>query len=386
MRALTRLRAAYSSRLRPAQRARDLRLLPGDPAPAGTIRSLADWVRDEGPSGSQLIELPRLGERRTRPAAQTIQAEPHPKLEAIRNLPTDRRALVVAVLPGARLATDLGLVVSPDNQIFAETAWDEEQLAVSGVLRMRRLPRARRLPGTHASLVSQWSDNYSHWLLEALPRTALLVEAGFGDPAFVVPWPLSRFQRDSLQLVGIDDDRLVPFARQHLEPEVLVWPAPPDHAGIPSSWTCRWLRERLAPPLGERPPRPRRLYLSRSGIARPSKRRRVANEADVLAVLKPLGFEVVRPEELSFAEQVRTFAGAEAVVAPHGAALTNLVFSQRARVLELFEETFVNPTYYCLASSAGHDYWYLIGERAGRGDIRVPLDALRETLGRLLTD
>jgi capsular polysaccharide biosynthesis protein len=380
MPALMRLRTAYRSRIRAGERARDLRLLPGDPAPAGTIRSLRRWVQNEAPPGSQLIELPRRGEDRTRAPAQTVQAETHPKLEAIRRLPTDRRSLVVTAVPGARLTTDFGLVVSPDNRVLTETAWDEEQLDVSRVLRVRRLPPARRLAGTHASLVSQWNDNYSHWLLEALPRTALLAEAGFDDVPLVVPWPLSSFQRDSLELVGIAETRLTPFAPAHLEPDVLVWAQPPDHTGLPSTWSCRWLRDRLVAAVGGPSTRDRRLYVSRSGAPK----RHVVNEHDVIELLAPLGFEVVRAEELSFAEQVRTFAEADILVAPHGAATTSIVFSQHMSVLELFEPSYVIPTFYCLSSAVGHDYWYLMCEPVRNGDYSVPLDSLAETLEHML--
>ncbi|MGM0584060.1 MAG: glycosyltransferase family 61 protein, partial [Pseudomonadota bacterium] len=70
------------------------------------------------------------------------------------------------------------------------------------------------------------------------------------------------------------------------------------------------------------PPRGRRLLISRAGQTT----RRVLNEADLAARLAPLGFETVRPETYSHAEQVRLFHDAELVIAVTGAALTNLLF------------------------------------------------------------
>jgi capsular polysaccharide biosynthesis protein len=46
-------------------------------------------------------------------------------------------------------------------------------------------------------------------------------------------------------------------------------------------------------------------------------------------LLQPLGFVTVDPGKLSFADQVRTFAGAELIVANCGAGLTNMVFAAR---------------------------------------------------------
>jgi capsular polysaccharide biosynthesis protein len=66
----------------------------------------------------------------------------------------------------------------------------------------------------------------------------------------------------------------------------------------------------------------RRLYLRRgAGL-----RRRVLNEDELLAALEPHGFVSVQPERLSFEEQVDLFSQAEIVVAPVGAALTNMLF------------------------------------------------------------
>jgi capsular polysaccharide biosynthesis protein len=372
------LRTAARSRLAAERRARDLRLLPGEPAPAERIDSLAAWLTEEGSRGSRLVELPRVEGPPARAPARTVQVTPHPKLETIQRLPTGRRHLVVAEIAGARLATAAGLVVSPDNRVFAETAWDEEQLR--RLLRTGRLPRTRSVRGTHASLVSQWCDNYSHWLLEALPRTAVLDEAGYGEPSLIVPARLSPFQRDSLRMLRIPDERLTRFAPPHLAPDALVWAQPPDHTGLPSAWTARWLRERLVEAAGGPSRRDRRLYVSRRGAPK----RRAVNEDDLIRTLAAFDFDVVHPERMSFADQIRLFAQTNALVAPHGAAVTSIVFSERLSVLELFEPSYVIPTFYCLSSAVGHDYWYLMCEPVGGGDYRVPLDLVTQTLERML--
>jgi hypothetical protein len=382
---LVRLRSlAHRSRTRAKEHARDLRLLPGEPGPAGRIDSLSAWFASEAPAGGKVVELPEHDARASRAEPKSVQQGVHPKLEATGQRPTARRSVLVAAIPGGRLATEYALVISPDNRVFAETAWDEEQLEASRVLHLRRLPPARRLRGMHASLISQWGSNYAHWLLEVLPRLALLEEAGFADARLIVYPRLGTFQRDSLELLGVRDERLTPFRDAHVQADVLVWSQAPDHTGNPSSWTCRWLRDRFVTVAGRRAGVGRRLYVSRRGMSRATRRRSVANEDEVIALLEPWDFEVIQPEQLSFREQVSTFAEAEAVVAPHGAALTSLVFAQPIPVLELFDRSYVNPIFYSLASAVGHDYWYLVGDRVGHADMNVPLDALRETLDRML--
>ena len=59
----------------------------------------------------------------------------------------------------------------------------------------------------------------------------------------------------------------------------------------------------------------------------------------------------VRPETLSVADQVRLFRGAEVIVAPHGAALTNLGFCRPGtQVIELLMDAYCN---WCFRNLAG---------------------------------
>ena len=65
--------------------------------------------------------------------------------------------------------------------------------------------------------------------------------------------------------------------------------------------------------------------------------------ATVTALLARHGFEKVRPEQLSLRAQIELFAGAAAVLALHGSALTNILFSPPGTpVIELQAEGF-NP-------------------------------------------
>jgi hypothetical protein len=65
--------------------------------------------------------------------------------------------------------------------------------------------------------------------------------------------------------------------------------------------------------------------------------RRVLNEDELFEALKPRGFRRFDLENLSLGEQVALFNDAHTVVGPHGAGLTNLLFSQPScNVVELF--------------------------------------------------
>ena len=106
----------------------------------------------------------------------------------------------------------------------------------------------------------------------------------------------------------------------------------------------------------------------------------------MVALLRRHGFDVIQPEHLSLGEQAELFAGAELVVAPHGAANTNVLFSRGATLVELFEPGTVNGCYYSLSQALGRPYWYLMCERVGQGDMRVPLERLERVLDAVLQE
>jgi|GEM_PF-6113959 len=286
----------------------------------------------------------------------------------------------VATVPDGRLVTDSGVVVTPEGDLVLETLWDEYHLG-RNFARPPRLRKPTPIPGTVASLVSLWSGTYYHWMLEGLPRLAVLEAAGHMDVRVVVAEQLTRFQRQSLEIAGVGEERLVPFVNEHISADVLVWAAAPAFSGNPTPFTVDWLRTRMR---GSSPRRHRRLYVSRAD------NRRVANEDALVAMLEPYGFETVRPETLSLREQVQLFAAAEAVVAAHGAGLTNIVFSDHLALLELFPPGYVPPHYYALSCAAGHDYWYLVGQPLGgelgpkSSDFAVSLDLVKASVEAML--
>jgi capsular polysaccharide biosynthesis protein len=97
--------------------------------------------------------------------------------------------------------------------------------------------------------------------------------------------------------------------------------------------------------------------------------------------LCPLGFEVIIPGGMPIDEQLRAFAEAEAVVAPHGAGLVNLLACESATVVELFHPHYVNGCYYAMADALGLPYWCVVGDAADRDSFVVPPTAVTASLG-----
>ncbi|MES2937392.1 MAG: glycosyltransferase family 61 protein [Pseudomonadota bacterium] len=244
---------------------------------------------------------------------------------------------------------------------------------------------ARRQRGTVATLTHPGQQVYFHWLFDVLPRYALLEGAGVRVDAVYIEQS-QPFQRESWALLGAHAPAIDASGAPRLHADTLLVPSAPSTSGVMPPWVCAWLRARFAPAM-----RPnggaRRLYVSRQRAARG----RVRNDGAVEAVLRRHGFATVHAETLSFAQQAALFAGAEAVVGPHGAGLSNLVFAPPGcRVLELFAPGCVNVCYWTLACQLDLPYAFLLGADApgpggaARPDIEVDAARLDGLLARLL--
>jgi hypothetical protein len=346
--------------------------LPGqrvkvEPGATGVVRSVRDYVSDELNEPWRYEELrPRETIRRGSP--NTLETDPP---EVFERLAVHEHPAVFRVrLPGARVAGLEPIVFTDDRRALAESAFDREQLDANRAMH-GRLPVTRRVRGTCAVMTNQWWSGHFHWMLDTLPRIALL--PADASNRLLLSAPLGPAQRRSLELAGIAKDAVVSFHGGHVQIEDAILPSLPGRTGNPPRWALEWLRERLSPA----PRRSgRRLYVSRGDVPR----RRLRNEDALIEALRPLGFEVVLPGQLPLEEQLRTFAEAEFVVAPHGGALVNMLSSQEATLVEIFDPRYVNGCYYALTDALDLGYWYVVGEAAAEDDFTVRPEAVVDTL------
>ncbi len=229
---------------------------------------------------------------------------------------------------------------------------------------VRRLsqPRPSSVDGASTLLFSP-NRNYYHSLVDNLARLC-----GLGLPPLastqvraVYHEPLTAVERYVLDRIRPPNVSLEPLASQALvRAETLVLPSFP--AWRYSGWLPQWYLDQLRTALlPDRPSRrSERLYIVRRG------HRRVTNEEELLRTLGRHGFRPVQLETLPFPEQVELFYDAEAVVAAHGAGLTNLLFANKALVVELSPTRSVFPHYVLMSNSLGHHHRFVLGTRATR--------------------
>jgi hypothetical protein len=272
--------------------------------------------------------------------------------------------LLITRLPGGLVDTSSYVICPTERQLLADSIrhrlplpeWGYTQVDSNLFAREAEIEeREERV----VALGAQTNPNYSHWLVESVVRALLFAPFDDGSVMYLSP-PLKDWQREALALAGVAPERILTLSAHKLVrfPEVfavsrgitgLPWLIPgalsplaalagpyPGNALAAETQRKRTpdtqrkrtpdtQRKRTPDTQRKRTPDtgPRRLYVSRALI----ERRLTTNEAELVAMLEHHGFQTVHPQTLSVSDQIKLFAGAEAVIGSWGSGLTNLLFS-----------------------------------------------------------
>ncbi len=244
-------------------------------------------------------------------------------------------------------------------------------------------------------LTNPWSNNFWHCTVDTLTQLEGIEyyqnQTGI-KPKLIVESNLRSWQRDSLKLLGYEENDLIIWQDFRRNVNKLIVPSfrrsyNEIHGEI-SITACRWLREKILSNVskleGDRVSFSPKVFISR----RKALGRRIPNENEVIEALEPLGFATYILEEMSYFEQVKLFAQAKVIVAPHGAGLTNLIFADNPIILELFG-AYVGREFANLARGMGFKYG-CIGCPSPRGEMRqkdgdlvVNITELLDLLGKM---
>ena len=206
------------------------------------------------------------------------------------------------------------------------------------------------------------ADNYSHWLLDGLGRSAVVPGAW--------PWLLPDtglpHQRSG---AGVFPEAMIGLLQRGDVVGVgrLGWTSTLTGSGGAFHPAIRRLGQAMsavAPARG-----PERIFVSR----RDAPQRTMRNQGEIEALCAARGYTPVVLTGMPVADQVALFGAARRVVAPHGAGLANLLFCRPgAAVLELFMDRYANFCFRRLAACAGLRYGCVLGrtdvDEVGGGD------------------
>lgn len=239
-------------------------------------------------------------------------------------------------------------------------------------MRFERMPIYRKLlssrvvniSGTVAYLSNVEPTNYYHWMCRTLPLLRLYqtyFDLNEIDCFYIGQFPLANFHTASLERAGIAPEKILQKACT-ADKIIAAFTSRTSFCGAAPvlKENYRFIKSLFQTDIemGQLAQK-KRIYVTRGNV----KRRKVLNEDQVIQLLEQYGFETVSMDGKSLQEQISLFANAEAIVAPHGAALTNLLFIQPGtKVIELFPYGYVNNCFYALANYANACYFYLQGE------------------------
>lgn len=287
-----------------------------------------------------------------------------------------QRSFYNSMAPATFILRDVGLhsaagILTIGDKVLADTlAHTDPSLhfytaTQAGItLQGGRQPAA--LSGRYISLLAGAGSNYYHAMMEGVVRLSMiplaLIEAADGVLFSAdAPGAASALERcelpASLRRIAVSN-------ATSLQVEELVFPWTVHgefdyHPCVADFFAAvsRNVADPFSASQGEHS-LPRRIYIDR----RYSPMRPMVNEAALIATLAPLGFVPVRLERLDFADQVRLFRQAEAIVAPHGAGLVNIGYCEPgAFILELFSADFVVWCYRPLAAVMRLRYDCVVG-------------------------
>lgn len=246
------------------------------------------------------------------------------------------------------------LVRAPGGEVVSRYGVSEKEFSALPWKEHRKLNGTVMLLGN-----SMGAHCYYHWMLDLLPKLGMLEKAGIPLSSidhFLVREMNGSFQKQTLARLGIDASRVVETKNDNrLECENLLMLNFDNGINMKMNrFIPNWIKHVYPPqyPVGKRI----KLYISRpKGV-----RRGVANEAQMLPILRRAGYTIESMEGMSVVEQAQLLARADVVMSPHGGALTNMVFCRPGiKVVELFGRH-VYPFYYGLAQMCGHEYHTIV--------------------------
>lgn len=207
-------------------------------------------------------------------------------------------------------------------------------------------------------------SNFGHWHYNVLSSIAL-IEKHLPSAKLLFP-SLSAYQRESLNMLGLDLDRIVEVGfSTPVHVANFAFPSPSwTWDGIPNPGLSYLPMQRMAETaIGSNISypgfaNPKKIYVSRLG----DKIRPISNEVEVCALFAKYGFSIIKPVDFSYGEMIPVFANAEFIAGPVGSAMTRIGFSRPGfSFLQLSFEGSHDYFMHCNANWAGarKSYTYL---------------------------
>ena len=163
------------------------------------------------------------------------------------------REVKIFYISKALIVGENATVMSPDGRVFKELTYptDGHVWRYADFFGRTFLPVVSFKAGWYTSLTCPTSNNFFHWMMECLPRLAVLERYIKLLDGIIIPSSSRPFHQESLRALGIDINNCLIEAspRLHMKAEHFFTT---DYSARdnPPAWLHLWYKEKFIEPLG----------------------------------------------------------------------------------------------------------------------------------------
>jgi len=233
-------------------------------------------------------------------------------------------------------------------------------------------------------MISLYSENYYHYLLDTLTKFdenyiyTETIDIVMIEPTFL-------YQKESLSFLN-PKYRFHFVSKNHsIQIQKARIPIAKYHPEFPPLSKIQFLRNLFSHDI--KVPSPKYVYLTRK-TAKNS--RKIMDEEKFLQFLMPYGFETIDFTNTTLSFQHTVLRDSKVIIAPHGASLTNIIFTEnQPTIIEIFHQNDPNSHYFNIAQHLNLNYEYYVDDtksKKARPNIHVNLDRFKPQLERILKE
>lgn len=260
--------------------------------------------------------------------------------------------------------------ITPDNKLVNNLCINDVPVSEHRIFSAYKIPEANFISGNSALIASLWPECYYHWLLEILPKLYLIEKSGYKIDQYIFNDIRLSFQKEFLELLKIPEDKIIIVNdNNHLKCENLIVTSLPGACGNCAKWAPDFYKQFIKNEKKENSPE--KIYISRAK----AKKRNIINEKELAELLIKKGFTTIYSEDLSINQQIELFYNAKIIVAPHGAGLSNLVFSQKnLKVIEIMQPDYLQSCFEVISAIIGCEYHKFFSEEYDKEKVNYEKD------------
>lgn len=236
-------------------------------------------------------------------------------------------------------------------------------------------------------------NNYSHWILEILPKLKMYSENyPLHELDYIYVPSVNSFQRETLSYLGFSEEKLIDSKKfRHIQAEELFVVDHPyyyegtiieQNKNLPK-WVIPWLRNAFLD-CEKKFNANNKIFIDRTDSM--YTHNQIINRDEIFDYLNKKNFTYYKLTELNFFEKVYLFKNANCILGVHGAGFANLAFCKpKTNILEIRPHSHPNEIYKKISEMNNLNY-HLLETRSleinknSNGDISLSIDELDRIL------